>query len=78
LHQADVGHHHGPLEDTANKPYANRALLWIQADETDAAVDRAHELDAETVKQPHLKMLSSKSYGSALGVVAWAKLQTAS
>ena len=54
LHHEDVEHHHGPLADTATKPYGNGVLLWFQTDDFDAAVGRARELGAEIVRQPHL------------------------
>lgn len=54
LHHEGVEHDHGPLADSAAKPFGNGVLLWFQTDEFDAAVDRAQEFKASVCKQPHL------------------------
>ena len=53
LHHFDVGHHHGTIGDPAVKPYGNGVLLWFETDDFDAAVDRATELGATVLKEPH-------------------------
>lgn len=53
LHRWDVEHHHGPIGDPDSKPYGNGILLWFEVDDFDAALVRAEELGAETVKAKH-------------------------
>lgn len=53
LHSRDADHHHGPLSDP-QQPHGNGVLLWFQTENFDAAVDRARELDAHILKEPHV------------------------
>jgi hypothetical protein len=54
LHRWDVEHEHGPLGDPALRPYGNGVLLWFELDDFDAAVNRAMDLKAETLKARYL------------------------
>jgi catechol 2,3-dioxygenase-like lactoylglutathione lyase family enzyme len=53
LHHWDVAHDHGNHGDPGHRPYGNGVLLWFEIDDFDAAVDRAHALDAEVVLPVH-------------------------
>lgn len=53
LHRWDVAHHHGAIGDPKLKPYGNGVLLWFEIDDFDAAVGRANELGAETIRPRH-------------------------
>ena|SRR5204863_8363928 len=52
LHRWDLAHHHGRIGDP-NVPAGNGLLLWFEVDDFDAAVDRAVQLKAKIVLQPH-------------------------
>ena len=53
LHKWEVEHHHGPIGNPDAKPYGNGLLLWFETDDFDSAVERATELDAEIIREPH-------------------------
>ena len=53
LHAFDVGHHHGPIADSHDKPYGNGVLLWFEVSDFDAAVARSEGLGAEVVLPVH-------------------------
>jgi catechol 2,3-dioxygenase-like lactoylglutathione lyase family enzyme len=53
LHKWEVEHHHGPIGNPDVKPYGNGVLLWFETDDFDSAVDRANELGAEVIREPH-------------------------
>ena len=53
LHQWEVEHHHGPIGNPDAKPYGNGVLLWFEIDDFDSGVERATELDAEIIREPH-------------------------
>ncbi len=53
LHHWDA-HEHPHLGDPNQKPYGNGVLLWFQIADFDRAVDRARELDAAILEEPHV------------------------
>jgi len=53
LHSFAAEHHHGPIADSADRPYGNGVLLWFKIDDFDAAAARAAELRAEVVLTRH-------------------------
>jgi len=53
LHHWDA-HEHPHMGDPAAKPHGNGALLWFQTDGFDQAIDRARELGAEILEEPHV------------------------
>jgi catechol 2,3-dioxygenase-like lactoylglutathione lyase family enzyme len=53
LHAFEVGHHHGPIADPADRPYGNGVLLWFEVDDFDEALARATKLGAEVVLPRH-------------------------
>jgi catechol 2,3-dioxygenase-like lactoylglutathione lyase family enzyme len=53
LHHWDVEHDHGHIGDVTKQPYGNGVLLWLETDDFDAAVGRAHDLGAEIVLPVH-------------------------
>jgi catechol 2,3-dioxygenase-like lactoylglutathione lyase family enzyme len=53
LHAFDVGHHHGPIADVADRPYGNGVLLWFEIDDFEDAMTRVAELDPEIVHARH-------------------------
>lgn len=52
LHAWDVQHHHGPIGD-ANLAHGNGVLLWFEVNDFDAAVARAANLQAQTIRPRH-------------------------
>ena len=52
LHSREVEHHHGPIGDADIAP-GNGVLLWFEIDDFDSGVERATELDAEIIREPH-------------------------
>ncbi len=46
-------HEHRFLGDEHAKPWGNGALLWFRVDDFDAACERARELGAEILEEPH-------------------------
>jgi len=54
LHRWDVEHDHGPLGDPTLRPYGNGVLLWFELDDFDAAVGRAVDLNAKTLRDRQL------------------------
>jgi len=54
LHQRDVGHHHGRIDDPAAESRGNGVLLWFgDVTDFDDVVVRAGELQAPVVRAPH-------------------------
>lgn len=53
LHDASTADHHRTIGDPA-LPYGNGVLLWFAVEAFEAAVDRARELHAEIVHEPHV------------------------
>src|SRR5207244_1839607 len=53
LHRFEVGHHHGPIGNSHDKPYGNGVLLWFEIDDFDAAMTRVAEMKAEIVLPRH-------------------------
>jgi catechol 2,3-dioxygenase-like lactoylglutathione lyase family enzyme len=53
LHRFEVEHHHGPIGDSADKPYGNGVLLWFEVDDFDAAMERVSAMQAEIVMPKH-------------------------
>lgn len=53
LHRCGA-HEHPHMGDENTRPYGNGVLLWFQVDDFDEAVDRAGEIDAEIVHEPHV------------------------
>lgn len=53
LHNWDVEHHHGAVGDPSSRPYGNGVLLWFEADDFEAAVERAGQLGAEVLVPAH-------------------------
>lgn len=53
LHRFEVEHHHGPIGDPEDKPYGNGVLLWFEADDFDAAMQRVEDLKPEVVMPRH-------------------------
>ena len=53
LHAFDVEHDHGRIGDPDDHPYGNGMLLWFELADFDAAVERAMELNAAIIHQPH-------------------------
>lgn len=51
LHAWDVDHHHGHMGDP-NVPRGNGAILWLEIDDFDDAVQRATSLKAEVLLGP--------------------------
>jgi hypothetical protein len=40
LHSFEVQHHHGRIGDSDDRPYGNGVLLWFEAEDFDAVVQR--------------------------------------
>jgi predicted enzyme related to lactoylglutathione lyase len=54
LHRTDVEHHHGPVIAAADQPVGNGVLLWFgEVSDFDAVVERAADLQATVVREPH-------------------------
>jgi hypothetical protein len=47
LYNFEVEHHHGPIDDRAERPYGNGVLLWFEVEDFDAVMQRAAEMRAE-------------------------------
>ena len=47
-------HEHPYIGDPKLKPYGNGVLLWFQTDAFDAAIERARDLEAEILEEPHV------------------------
>ncbi|MDJ0788416.1 MAG: VOC family protein [Myxococcota bacterium] len=45
---------HPHMGDPRSKPYGNGALLWFQTGDFDGAIERARELQAEILEEPHV------------------------
>ena len=54
LHQWEAEHDHGPLGDSELRPYGNGVVLWFELDDFDAAVGRALDMGAETLRERRL------------------------
>ena len=53
LHAWDVQHHPNLVNEKAGTP-GHGVLLWFEVDDFDAMVERARELKAEVVLEPHV------------------------
>ena len=53
LHHWDADAH-PHMGDRESQPYGNGVLLWFQTDEFDAAIERARDLKAEILEEPHI------------------------
>jgi catechol 2,3-dioxygenase-like lactoylglutathione lyase family enzyme len=53
LHHFSVEHHHGVIDNSADRPYGNGVLLWFEIDDFDATMLRLAELQAEIVMPKH-------------------------
>ena len=42
------------MGDRDSQPYGNGVVLWFQTDEFDAAIERARDLEAEILEEPHI------------------------
>src|SRR5882672_11006141 len=54
LHRWGVERDHGPPGDPTLRPYGNGVLLWFELDDFDAAVGRAVDLNAKTLRDRQL------------------------
>lgn len=53
LHRLESGHHHGTIGDPA-QPIGNGVVLWFEAADFDAAVDRSRRAQAQVQTDVHL------------------------
>ena len=50
---------HPYLGEPEATPYGNGVLLWFQADDFDAAIERAGETNAKILEPPHVNPLAN-------------------
>lgn len=53
LHSFSVGHHHGAIGDSNDKPYGNGVLLWFEVEDFEAVMRRSAEMGVEIVISRH-------------------------
>jgi catechol 2,3-dioxygenase-like lactoylglutathione lyase family enzyme len=53
LHSFAAEHRHGPIADSADRPYGNGVLLWFELDDFDAAAARAAAMNVQIVLPRH-------------------------
>jgi catechol 2,3-dioxygenase-like lactoylglutathione lyase family enzyme len=49
LHSFEVEHDHVPIGNPNDRPYGNGVLLWFEADDFEAVVQRSAEMNVEIV-----------------------------
>jgi hypothetical protein len=53
LQSFEVEHHHGSIGNRDDKPYGNGLLLWFEADDFEAVVQRSAEMGVDMVIPRH-------------------------